>query len=192
MLYKTCSALWGISAHRKFQHAISVWIRIGNLLDFTCAVCFCNNFFSSYETSQSNNNDSTKNGVQNKFDRTIRFVEEYLRNVVQQSWSVTSTSSQLKLTYEVFWKKNVLYSTRWIKKYFIHLSDWCLRHRRRKSEVLRQRRGVISLLHRVCMWEELGDSKIWCGKMKVFSVSVSRVGVGGRKNSATGRSKWPE
>jgi hypothetical protein len=55
----------------------------------------------SYETSQSNNKDPAKETVQNKFIDTVHFVEEYLQNVVQQSWPVTSTSSQLKLTYEV-------------------------------------------------------------------------------------------
>jgi len=71
---------------------LQVWDKSNNQV-FT--MCF------RYETTQSNNQDPAKEGIQNKFDRTIRFVEEYLRNVVNQSWTVTSASSQLKLTYEV-------------------------------------------------------------------------------------------
>jgi len=56
-------------------------------------------FFScSYEATC--NRDPVKDEVKQKFATTLQFVEEYLSNVVNRSWSFAD-KEQNKLTYEV-------------------------------------------------------------------------------------------
>ena len=55
-------------------------------------------FCCSYEATV--NRDPIKDEVKHKFSTTLQFVEEYLSNVVNRSWSFAD-KEQNKLTYEV-------------------------------------------------------------------------------------------
>ena len=55
-------------------------------------------FRCSYEATA--NRDPIKDEVKHKFSTTLQFVEEYLSNVVNRSWSFAD-KEQNKLTYEV-------------------------------------------------------------------------------------------